>query len=489
MFNLQTVNDMEGFDSTKGGFNGTILPEGSGGGGEGTDNYNELSNKPQINGHTLSGNKTASDLGLASAEDLEGKYEKPTDGIPATDFDEDVQSSLVKAESALQSTDITDNLTTDDATKALSAKQGKALKQMIDAAIGENSHFLGIFATSAELPSSTELASWALVGSDIDALNAYVYTDAWAQFGTKTYDFTDFSNSAVSVDSILDSELSISDENGFVIAKFVDGHIKTKNFDSRLVGKNVFEGKQLCVVGDSISTYIGYLPANYGHYYPKGDVDDVSKCWWYIVANSLGMVINNCSYTGSRVSGDSTNNDTVEQVTGRGACGCSNNRITALGRMGVSPDYIIITLGTNDFNGKIQIGNWDEKKAVPSEGVITTFSEAYALMLKKMQTAYPHARIMCCTILAAQTGDTDADPQFPNKNTNGDSIKDFNDCIKRIADIFCCDVIDLQRCGISFYNISSYTVAGVDQWPNLHPNAAGQSLMAKKVKKEMLSKL
>ena len=44
---------------------------GSGGGG-GTDNYNDLSNKPQINNVTLSGNKTTADLGLFSGyiEDL-----------------------------------------------------------------------------------------------------------------------------------------------------------------------------------------------------------------------------------------------------------------------------------------------------------------------------------------------------------------------------------------------------------------------------------
>ena len=35
-----------------------------GGGGGGTSNYNDLSNKPQINGVTLTGNKTSSDLGL-----------------------------------------------------------------------------------------------------------------------------------------------------------------------------------------------------------------------------------------------------------------------------------------------------------------------------------------------------------------------------------------------------------------------------------------
>lgn len=40
------------------------------GGGGGTTNYNSLENKPQIQGITLTGNKTASDLGLATASDI-----------------------------------------------------------------------------------------------------------------------------------------------------------------------------------------------------------------------------------------------------------------------------------------------------------------------------------------------------------------------------------------------------------------------------------
>lgn len=51
-------------------FDGTTwneIPSSGGGGGTGTDNYNELSNKPQINGETLSGNKTAANLGLQPA--------------------------------------------------------------------------------------------------------------------------------------------------------------------------------------------------------------------------------------------------------------------------------------------------------------------------------------------------------------------------------------------------------------------------------------
>lgn len=41
--------------------------DGSGGGGGGTGDYNDLSNKPSINGNVLSGNQTAAQLGLAAA--------------------------------------------------------------------------------------------------------------------------------------------------------------------------------------------------------------------------------------------------------------------------------------------------------------------------------------------------------------------------------------------------------------------------------------
>ena len=47
-----------------------------GGGGGGTTNYNDLSNKPQIGGVTLQGNKTASDLGLATETALADKADK-----------------------------------------------------------------------------------------------------------------------------------------------------------------------------------------------------------------------------------------------------------------------------------------------------------------------------------------------------------------------------------------------------------------------------
>lgn len=69
-------------------------------GGGGTSDYEDLSNKPSINGNTLSGNKTAADLGL-------GTYNRPSGGIPKSDLASAVQTSLDKADSALQSAPVT----------------------------------------------------------------------------------------------------------------------------------------------------------------------------------------------------------------------------------------------------------------------------------------------------------------------------------------------------------------------------------------------
>ena len=62
----------------------------SGGGGGGTSNYNELSNKPSIGGVTLSGNKTLHDLGAATEDAVNAKYTKPGTGIPASDLESGV---------------------------------------------------------------------------------------------------------------------------------------------------------------------------------------------------------------------------------------------------------------------------------------------------------------------------------------------------------------------------------------------------------------
>ena len=92
---------------------GWIDQTGGGGGGGGTSNYNELSNKPQIAGTTLSGNKTLAQLGIAAAADIpdvSGFYTKPASGIPAADLASgvipDVSGFYTKPASGIPASDL-----------------------------------------------------------------------------------------------------------------------------------------------------------------------------------------------------------------------------------------------------------------------------------------------------------------------------------------------------------------------------------------------
>lgn len=92
--NIKTINNQSIVGS------GNITIEGGG-----TDDYSELSNKPQINSVALSGNKSASELGLATAAQgalAASAYQKPQTGIPSTDLASGVQTSLGKADTAVQ---------------------------------------------------------------------------------------------------------------------------------------------------------------------------------------------------------------------------------------------------------------------------------------------------------------------------------------------------------------------------------------------------
>ena len=63
-------------------------------------------------------------------------------------------------------------------------------------------------------------------------------------------------------------------------------------------------GKYLSVLGDSISTFKNYVPAENSVFYDgnKHGITDASKTWWGITMDELGMqlCVNN-SWSGSRV--------------------------------------------------------------------------------------------------------------------------------------------------------------------------------------------
>lgn len=238
---------------------------------------------------------------------------------------------------------------------------------------------------------------------------------------------------------------------------------------------NALLGKKLSIVGDSISTYQGWLPEGYAYYYPHGDVDSVAETWWKRVLNRSGMtLLSNASWSGSSVT------DYDDDPVNTAKVAYSDARIADLSVNGESPDIIIVLMGTNDFVHGCAIGSLTEASEIPSGATsIKTLKEAYACLLNKARTAYPHAHIYCCTLAQRYTA---SDNTYPILNGNGVALAQYNKAIIDVATWMGCDVIRLDT-SISLTEIPDNTVDGT-----LHPNAAGSEKIAQKVLQTLVEK-
>lgn len=219
------------------------------------------------------------------------------------------------------------------------------------------------------------------------------------------------------------------------------------------------EGLGISILGDSISTYDGWIPEGYNVFYPLGgDLTDVSQTWWKSLIDDTGMELcANNSSSGSTCIGDSLCIDDPMY-------GCSDGRLSQLaGNQGRIPDIIIIFMGTNDLLNGVPMGDNDGTKLV-EEGDIENFSDAYCLMLDKLASYYPTAQIYCCSL--AQVGDWGTkEPFITFENRLGLTAKDYSDQIQVIAENKGLSMIDLYHCGIEIDNLHKMTTDGVHLTP------------------------
>lgn len=231
-------------------------------------------------------------------------------------------------------------------------------------------------------------------------------------------------------------------------------------------------GKKISFIGDSISSYNGYNPSGYSYYYPKSgsDVTSVNATWWKKVIDKSGMtLVRNASWSGSGVA------DTDDDPTNTAYIAYSDARISDLSTEEDDPDIIVALIGTNDFHRNVPIGTLTETSEVPT-GVtsIQTFKEAYACMINKIRTAYPHAHVYCCTLIQRYDSN-DPITGYPILNDSGIALSQYNKAIKEISDWMGCVVIPLDK-AISLSEIPDIMIDGT-----LHPNATGHTIIANKV--------
>jgi lysophospholipase L1-like esterase len=149
-------------------------------------------------------------------------------------------------------------------------------------------------------------------------------------------------------------------------------------------------GKTFAILGDSYSTFEGWIPEGNEVYYPNpekvADVLSVEQTWWHRLLTRLEMkLLLNDSFSGSTVCTQ------VREKHTRSACYVERAN-HSFAEIPGQPDYIFLFGGTNDnwlerVHGKVKFGRWNEedfKQAIP----------AYCYVLSRLKKNYPNAQII-----------------------------------------------------------------------------------------------
>ena len=190
--------------------------------------------------------------------------------------------------------------------------------------------------------------------------------------------------------------------------------------------------KRLSVIGDSISTFKGWIPAGYSAHYPAtdGTLTLVNETYWYRLAHDY---MKDCAFdTNIAFSGSTVTNTTDENYKAR--YGTATNawfkkdfctRFAECGGCG-KPDIILIHGGTNDWahnadplapgvairndasniyggsapSESVMKAIYDKADAAKTRAEVNalpdgTFCEAYVKLLCQIRERYPQCKVVC----------------------------------------------------------------------------------------------
>ena len=239
------------------------------------------------------------------------------------------------------------------------------------------------------------------------------------------------------------SDLNIGDENGNVIAQFKEGHIVTKNFDSR---ENTNQGSgvvnfphqldnlKVIIVGDSITA--GSLLS-----------DPSTERWASRLAEKYNWNLTLGAYSGIPLATDSSNRLSVL------------TQLESKLEIVENPDLIIIWGGQNDITYKPSpFGEFGTKDK-------TTFCGSIEYVADICKKYAPNARVFILTLIYAQdTRDSKYMTLSPDK-----TVRDMDNAIRLGAERNGMFLVDMSKCGINYVN----GVSGNMTFDTVHPNVKG----------------
>ncbi|MBQ6686476.1 MAG: hypothetical protein IJM99_10250, partial [Firmicutes bacterium] len=234
-----------------------------------------------------------------------------------------------------------------------------------------------------------------------------------------------------------------------------------------------YEDKVVSVLGDSISTFAGYIPVadgfNLEHLtrYPQDNLlTDVNETWWMQVINELGAKLGiNDSWRGATVSGAAS---VTSGVAGEKASMANLTRIQNLGSNG-TPDVILFYGGTNDLAHVSKVGTFDASTAPTAVDLTTAkwdnLADGYVHTLLRLKHYYPDAEIVAML------------PTYTASYYTTTKLAEANAVLAEICEHYGVAYVDLRDCGIS----------AADLPDGIHPGAKGMDYITDAVIETLLA--
>ena len=227
-----------------------------------------------------------------------------------------------------------------------------------------------------------------------------------------------------------------------------------------------YNGKIISILGDSISTYAGYIPDSDGYNlehlarYPQDNLfEGVEHTWWMQVIERCGAKLGiNDSWRGTTLDAKNASDKTS----------ISNlQRIKNLGANG-TPDVILLFGGANDYGQLSNVDTFDPAK-IPAKVDLTTvqwksLSQALVSTIMRIEYFYPDAQLVVML------------PTYTKSYYSNTKLANGNKTMVDVCKHFGLPYVDLTTCGIS----TSHLPDGI------HPNKEGMDLITDAVMKVML---
>ena len=141
---------------------------------------------------------------------------------------------------------------------------------------------------------------------------------------------------------------------------------------------------KVSVLGDSYSTYEGWIPEGFANWYAPwrgNDVKKVEDTWWYRLIEDNGLQLEkNNSFSGATICNTGYNGDDYTE----------KSFLTRSGDLGENPDVIFVFGGTNDDWAGVPLGD-------PDDTDMFTLRPAVKAMFQNIKATYPDA--LCVAII------------------------------------------------------------------------------------------